>query len=94
MRIILKVILFPVTLLLTILVAACRLLCQFSNIVFSILAMLVFLIALGTMVFLHDPSEGIRILGLALLISPFGLPLVATFLVEVIGGFNDLLKEI
>lgn len=94
MRIIAKVILFPVTLLLTLLVAAARLLCQLSNMVLSLLAFLIFIVALGTMVLLQETSEGIRILGLAWLISPFGLPLIATALVEFVGGLNDWLKAI
>ena len=94
MRIIVKVILFPVTLLLTLLVAVARLLCQLSNMVLSLIAFLIFIVALGTMVLLQEPSEGIRILGLAWLISPFGLPLIATALVELVGGFNDWLKAI
>ena len=94
MRFIIKLFLFPITLTLTILVAACRLLCQLSTMLLSILAFVVFAIALGTMVLLQDFPEGLRIMGLAWLISPFGLPLIAAFLVELLGLFNDSLKAI
>ena len=53
-----------------------------------------FAIALGTMVLLQDFPEGLRLMGLAWLISPFGLPLIAAFLVELLGVFNDSLKAI
>jgi len=94
MRFIIKLFLFPITLALTILVAACRLLCQLSTMLLGVLAFVVFAIALGTMVLLQDFPEGLRILGLAWLISPFGLPLIAAFLVELLGIFNDSLKAI
>ena len=94
MRFIIKLFLFPITLALTILVAACRLLCQLSTMLLGVLAFVVFAIALGTMVLLQDFPEGLRILGLAWLISPLGLPLIAAFLVELLGLFNDSLKAI
>ena len=43
---------------------------------------------------LQDFPEGLRLMGLAWLISPFGLPLIAAFLVELLGVFNDSLKAI
>ncbi len=94
MRILIKIILFPVTMALTIIVAACRLACQISTTLLAILAFVAFVIALGTMVLLQDFQQGIRMMGLALLISPFGIPLVATFLVELLGVFKDSLKAI
>ena len=42
----------------------------------------------------QDVPEGLRLMGLAWLISPFGLPLIAAFLVELLGVFNDSLKAI
>ena len=73
MRFLMKLFLFPITLALTILVAACRLLCQLSTMVLGIVAFVCFAIALGTMVLLHDVPEGLRLMGLDWLISPFGL---------------------
>ena len=46
MRIILKVLLFPVVLVLTVLVAFCRFICLFSGMILGILAVLLFLIGL------------------------------------------------
>lgn len=95
MRILLKVLLFPVTLALTILVALLRLLCQISDAILIIVAMLILAIAIGTVVLLGEPFwTGVKIAGLAWLISPFGLPLVATFIVEALGEVNDLLKMV
>ncbi len=95
MRILAKILLFPVTLALSIIVAVLRLLCLISGTVLGVLALVILLIAVGTVVLLGEPIlTGLGIAGLAWLISPFGLPLVATFLVEAIGGFNTMLKGI
>lgn len=94
MRIILKVLLFPVTLALSLLVAICRLACQLSGMVLAVFAFVMFAISLGVMIILQDFHEGVRIMGLALFVSPLGIPLIATFLVELLGVFNETLKEI
>lgn len=84
MRILLKVLLFPFVVLLTVIVAVCRLVCTFSTALLSIFAFIVFVIAIGTMILLGEFSEGLRIMFLAWLISPYGIPLLATFLVELV----------
>ena len=94
MRIIIKLLLFPITLILSLFVMACRFICQLSNMVLGIIAFLIFTLGLGVMVLLQDFPEGLKAMGLALLISPFGLPLIATFLVELLGAFNESLKAI
>ena len=95
MRIILKILLFPVTLVLSIIVAICRLLCIISGTVLGIVSFAILLVAIGTVVLLGEPlMTDLGIAGLAWLISPIGLPLIATFLVELVGGLNDTLKAI
>ena len=46
---------------------------------------------LGTMVLLQ---AGLGIMGLTFLVSLFCVPLIASFLVELLGEFNDSKKEI
>ena len=94
MRILLKIFLFPVILLLSILVAVCRFLCAFSSMILGILAFVIFAVALGTMVLLGEFWEGVKIVVLAWLISPYGIPLFASFLVELVDGLNSKLKAI
>ena len=94
MRVVLKILLFPVTLALGLLVAACRLACQLSGMVLGMLALVIFVTGLGTIVLLGEFKDGLGIVGLALLVSPFGVPLIATFLVELLGVANEALKEI
>ena len=81
MRIILKVLLFPVVLVLTVLVAFCRFICLFSGMILGILAVLLFLI-------------GLLVLLLAWLVSPYGLPMAASWLTERVADFNRMLKSI
>ena len=74
---------------------ACRLLCLISNTVLTLLALAILAIAIGTVTIVGEPlAEGLRIAGLAWLISPFGLPILATLLIELFGGLNELLKQI
>jgi hypothetical protein len=39
-------------------------------------------------------SNGLILIAIAFLISPFGLPLIVTFLIEVLGLFKDMIKAI
>jgi len=94
MRWIFKILLFPVVVALTVFVAACRFLCTFSAVLLSILAFVIFAVALGTMILLGDFWEGVRIAVLAWLISPYGIPLFASFLIELVDGLNSRIKAI
>ena len=90
MRIILKVLLFPVVLVLTVLVAFCRFICLFSG---MILAVLLFLI--GLLVLFAGRVDGfIGFMILAWLVSPYGLPMAASWLTERVADFNRMLKSI
>lgn len=93
MRIILKILLFPIVLALTILVAFCRFFCLFSGMVLGLLAALLFL--LGLLVLFAGQLDGfIGFTVLAWLVSPYGLPLAASWLTERVADFKDMLKSI
>ena len=95
MRTLLKALLLPVTLALSIVVGVCRFLCLISNTILTLLAFVILVIAIGTVTIVGEPlAEGLRIAGLAWLISPFGLPILATLLIELVGGLNELLRQI
>lgn len=94
MRILLKALLFPFVVLLTVIVAVCRFVCTLSTALLSIFAFIVFVIAIGTMILLGELSEGLEIMFLAWLISPYGIPLLATFLVELVDCLNSSIKAI
>lgn len=93
MRIIIKILLFPIVLALTLLVAFCRFFCLFSGMVLGIVAFLLFL--LGIVVLFAGRVDGfIGFLILAWLVSPYGLPLAASWLTEWVADFNHMLKSI
>lgn len=88
MRILLKILLFPV-----VLVAFCRFFCLFSGMILGIVAVLLFLI--GLLVLFAGRVDGfIGFMILAWLVSPYGLPLVASWLTERVADFNQMLKSI
>ena len=93
MRIIIKILLFPIVLALTLRVAFCRFFCLFSGMVLGIVAFLLFL--LGIVVLFAGRVDGfIGFLVLAWLVSPYGLPLAASWLTERVADFNHMLKSI
>ena len=93
MRIIIKILLFPIVLALTLLVAFCRFFCLFSGMVLGIVAFLLFL--LGIVVLFAGRVDGfIGFMVLAWLVSPYGLPLAASWLTERVADFNRMLKSI
>lgn len=94
MRLVLKILLFPVVLVLTILVAVCRFLCTFSTILLSIIAFVIFAFALGSMILLQDVPSGLKIMVLAWCISPYGIPLFASWLVEMMDSLNGKIKAV
>ena len=97
MRIFLKILLFPVVLVLTVLVAFCRFFCRFfclfSGMILGIVAVLLFLI--GLLVLFAGRVDGfIGFMVLAWLVSPYGLPLAASWLTDRVADFNRMLKSI
>lgn len=94
MRIALKVLLFPVTLALSVIVAIARFVCHFSGALLSIAAGIVFIIAALALILLHDTRAAISAGVLAFVISPFGLPMLAEWLVDRLDDLNILVKSI
>ena len=94
MRLFLKFILFPITLILTVLVGILRLLCHMSTIVLGSISFLFFILGLTVMLLMQDYRSGFQIMILSFALGPFGLPFIVSFLVELIGLFNDSLKTV
>lgn len=94
MRILLKIFLFPITLILTVILLACELICLFGTMLLSILAFVVFVLALAIIIFLGETQDGITALVLAYLISPYGVPMLASWLIGKIGQVNEWVKAI
>lgn len=94
MRILLKILLFPITLMVSIILLVCQFVCVFSSMLLSILAFVLFALGLASMVFLGDVKQGLTALFIAFLLSPYGLPMIAAWLIGTIGGINERLKSI
>lgn len=94
MRILLKILLFPITLVLSVIVLVCKFLCVLSSMLLSILALILFVLALAIMVLLGEVGEGLKGLLIAYLISPYGVPMFAAWIVDVVDGLNQRLKAI
>ena len=94
MRILLKILLFPVTLSLTIILLICEFICMFGTMLLSILSLLLFTLALATMILLGEKQDGLRAMVLAYLISPYGIPIFAGWIIGSVGRINERLKAI
>lgn len=94
MRILLKILLFPITLMVSILLLVCQFVCVFSSMLLSLLALILFALGFATMVFLGDMNEGLKAMFIAYLTSPYGIPMLASWLLGTMGGINERLKSI
>jgi cytochrome c biogenesis protein CcdA len=105
-KILLKIILFPVSLILTIIVAISSFLIEKCAIILNIASGLIFLGALaGLLVYLFGwpfgqpghPQDLVMVITgavLSFLLSPFGLPTLAAWIVSKLDLLNELIKSI
>lgn len=92
MRLLLKILSLPLLLITWILYVFCKFLVLASGAVLGILSGIVFLIAIGIF-FAAGLWGGLAWLLIAFLISPYGLPPLAAWVVGVLGGTHDSLRE-
>ncbi|MDL2232021.1 CD1845 family protein [Ruminococcaceae bacterium OttesenSCG-928-L11] len=92
MRFLLKVLTLPVTVALSISVLALSFLVSCAGSALKLLCFPAFLLGAGIAI-MTDPVAGGLILAGAFLISPFGLPLVAEWLLDRMADLNFALRE-
>ena len=92
MRLLLKILAAPVLLLLTLVVAFCTFILMMTGIVAWILSGLVFAGAV-ILLFTGQTAGGIAFLVVAFLVSPYGLPAIAAWLVGKLEGVKYSLGE-
>ena len=92
MRLIFKLLAFPFVLVTGLLYLVCKFLVIASGAVRGILSGIVFLASL-VLFFTAGVWAGLAWLVIAFLISPYGLPMAAAWLVGMIGGANHALKD-
>ena len=93
MRWILKIILFPIILLLSIRISFLKLITSVSGMILGILSFLVVLGSISALV-QKDTTTFIQILIIAFLISSYGLPKISLWVTAYIEFASDRLKEI
>ena len=104
MRILFKILLFPITIILTIIVFAGCFLIDYCSRLLSIIAGIVFILAIVTFImyftdFMHSHDTFTLICGstymvIAWLLSPYGLPIFSTWVLEKLSDLNDTIKAI
>ena len=92
MRLLLKILSLPLLVVTGILYIFFKFLVLASGAVLGVLSGIVFLIAIGTF-FAVGLWGGLAWLLIAFLISPYGLPLLAAWVVGLLGGAHDSLRE-
>jgi uncharacterized membrane protein YjjP (DUF1212 family) len=93
MRWALKIILFPIILILSILIAFLKFIIKVSGMILGIISFLVFIGAVACFI-QKDMATGMVALLLAFLISPYGLPKITLWITAYLEVAKDTLKEI
>jgi hypothetical protein len=88
---ILRILAAPLAGILTLAVAFCSFVLAISGVALGIVSVLVFIIGVSTF-FFNTPAMAIAWIAIAFLISPFGLPSLAGWIVDKVDDLNGVLK--
>ena len=93
MRWILKIILFPIILLLSILISFLKFIISVSGMILGILS---FLVVLGSIAALvqKDTTTFIQALIIGFLLSPYGIPMIGEAVIAFLQGINKAIKSV
>ncbi|MGN1027897.1 MAG: CD1845 family protein [Faecousia sp.] len=92
MKILLKILLAPVTMLVSLFIWLCAGLISCSAFVFKIASALLSILAVAVMI-TYSVKNGAILLVLAFLISPMGLPMLAVWILGKLQGVNAAMKN-
>lgn len=87
-----KILLTPIRIFLTVTISVFKFLLSFSSTILAIIAFVVFMVSIFFFVD-REKTDGIYALVLAWIISPWGLPMIATWLLSRLIIFRDWLKS-
>lgn len=93
MRWIIKIILFPISLLLSILTAFLTFILGIGTTILYFLMLMCIVAAIGSFM-QKDVSLGIEALIIGLLVSPYGIPMVGATVIAFLQGINEVIKSI
>ena len=94
MRLLFKVVLFPITLALSIVVGIFRFVCDCSGAVLGVIASLLFTLALLTLILLKEPSRALTTAVIAFVVSPYGIPKLTEWCIDRLDDLNLAIKSI
>lgn len=93
MRLIFKIFALPFLLVLSLLAAVLMFLFDVAGWFLSLASGILAVIAMGLFVLQHQPVGGVAFLVLAFLLSPYGLPAIAEFLIGLLDDLNYSLRR-
>lgn len=93
MRWIIKIILFPISLLLSILTAFLTFILGIGTTILYFLMLMCIVAAIGEFM-QKDVSLGIEALIIGFLVSPYGIPMVGATVIAFLQGINEVIKSI
>lgn len=93
MRLIFKIFALPFLLILSLLAAVLMFLFDVAGWLLSLASGILAVIAVGLFVLQHQPVGGVAFLVLAFLLSPYGLPSIAEFLIGLLDELNYSLRR-
>lgn len=93
LKLLLKILVAPVILLLTVAIWICVGIIYISALVLGLISMVVALLGVAVLI-TYSPQNGIILLVMAFLISPYGLPMAAIWLLGKVQNFQHLLQSI
>ena len=93
MRWIIKIILFPISLLLSILTAFLTFILGIGTTILYFLMLMCIVAAIGSFM-QKDVSLGIEALIIGFLVSPYGIPMVGATVIAFLQGINETMKSI
>lgn len=94
MRPVLKILFFPITLLLSIIVLFSRFVCDLSGRLLAVVSFVVFVISVLALLLLKDPKSALTAAIIAFVISPYGVTKLLEWLVDKLDGLNCAIKSI
>lgn len=87
-----KILLIPIRIFLTVTISVFKFLLSFSSTILAIIAFIVLMVSIFFFVY-GEKTDGIYALVFAWIISPWGLPMIATWLLSRLIIFRDWLKS-
>ena len=93
-RWIIKIILFPISLLLSILTAFLTFLLGIGTALLYIVMTICVFVAFGSFFMLHNSKAAIETLIIGFLLSPYGLPMIGATVIEFIEVINEKIKAV